>query len=79
MLEEILERYPDIIFQRATGLDDAIIGVDERTFRLIYSVTKCIEILSKDSNEDDAREFFDYNTRDAYVGNFTPIWCDDDF
>lgn len=79
MIEEILERYPDITFIKADGLDDAIIGVDEISDRLIYSVKKCIEILSKDSNIDDAREYFEYNTLSSYVGEKTPIWCDDDF
>ena len=26
-----------------------------------------------------AQEYFDYNVLDAYVGENTPIYCDDDF
>ena len=46
-LEIIIEQYDDINFLIADGLDDAVIGVDERDYRLIYSIEKCIEILAK--------------------------------
>jgi hypothetical protein len=45
--------------------------------RLVYSVSKCIEILCRDMNEEDAIEYFEYNVSGAYVGEKTPIWCDD--
>ena len=28
---------------------------------------------------EDALEYFNLNTRGAYMGEKTPIWCDDDF
>lgn len=43
--------------------------------RLIYSVSKCIEILSKDMSEEDAVEYFNFNVSSAYLGEKTPIWC----
>ncbi len=65
------------------------------TVRLIYSVKKCIEILIPQMNVSDddleegesvldkqcemAREYFGFNVSGAYVGEKTPIWCDDDF
>lgn len=80
MLELIIESYPDEEFLKADGFDDAIIGVDEMTMRLIYSVTKCIDILMAEGlTEDDAIEFFDFNVGGAYVGEKTPIWCYDNF
>jgi hypothetical protein len=80
MLELIIESYPDEEFLKADGFDDAIIGVDEMTMRLIYSVTKCIDILMAEGlTEDDAMEFFDFNVGGAYVGEKTPIWCYDNF
>jgi hypothetical protein len=81
MIDEIFERYPDEEFLKADGFDAAIIGVDESKMRLIYSVTKCIEILMVDSEmeEDEAREYFDFNVSGAYMGEKTPIWCEDDF
>jgi len=78
-IEEIIECYFGENFLIADGFDDAIIGVEEKEMRLIYSVSKCLEILQKDMTELDAMEFFTYNTSDAYVGEKTPIWCWDNF
>lgn len=79
MLDEILERYFEDEFLKADGFDDAIIGVDETSMRLIYSVKKCIEILAKDMTAEEAYEYFHFNVSGAYVGDKTPIWCSDDF
>ena len=59
----------------ADGFNDAIIGIDSNSMKLIYSVSKCIEILSKDMDEEEAVEYFDFNVRGSYVGEKTPIWC----
>jgi methyl-accepting chemotaxis protein len=32
---------------------------------------------SLDMNEEDAIEYFEYNVSGAYIGEKTPIWCDD--
>ena len=79
MIDIIVALYPDETFLKADGLDEAIIGVDEQSMRLIYSVAQCIEILSRDMKPDEAFEYFEYNTKGAYVGEKTPIWCDDNF
>lgn len=80
MLEEIIDKYGDEEFLKADGFDDAIIGVEEKTMRLIYSVSKCIDILvSEGMSEDDAFEYFDFNVAGAYVGEKIPIWCYDIF
>ena len=79
MINEIIEKYEDETFLKADGFDEAIIGVDETTMRLIYSVKKCIEILMRDMSEEDAMEYFSFNISGAYVGNKTPIWCEDNF
>jgi hypothetical protein len=78
-LESILENYPDESFLKADGFDEAVIGVDENSMRLIYSVSKCIEILREDMSEEDALEHFYYNVSGSYVGEKTPIWCIDNF
>jgi hypothetical protein len=80
MLEEILEYYPDETFLKADGLDSAVIGVQVgEPMRLIYSVTKIIEHLVTEDEMDleDALEHFEFNIRGSYVGEQTPIWCDD--
>ena len=95
MIDSIIDQYVDEEFLMADGLDEAIIGVDEMSMRLIYSVSKCIEILAKDVIPDRgdiktygcvesaktalATEYFEYNVSGAYVGEKTPIWCHDNF
>ena len=80
MLKGIVEYYQDEEILKADGFDDAVIGIDTGTMRLIYSVTRCVEILivgGMDMNE--AIEYFDFNVRGSYVGENTPIWCDDTY
>jgi hypothetical protein len=79
MINKIIEQYEDETFLKADGFDEAIIGVDETTMRLIYSVSKCIEILMRDMSEEDAMEHFSFNVSGGYVGEKTPIWCSDNF
>lgn len=77
MKNEIINSNPDGEFLFADGFDEAIIGIDSKSDRVIYSILKCIEILKKDMNELDAIEYFYYNVEGSYVGEKTPIWCDD--
>lgn len=82
MLEEIIELYEEETFLKADGFDEAIIGVSEdfnAPVRLIYSVKKCLEILMRDMNYEDAIEYFTYNVSGGYVGEKTPVWCWDNF
>jgi hypothetical protein len=75
MLQDIIDQYTDEQILIADGFDEAVIGIDEREMRLVYSVRKCIEILTRDMSEEDAIEHFNYNVSGAYVGEKTPIWC----
>lgn len=78
MLDKILEWFPEDEILIADGFNDAIIGIDENTMRLIYSTSKCIDILVKDGmEEEDAVDYFDFNIKWAYMGEKTPIWCID--
>jgi len=63
MLELILENYNDEDFLIADGFNDAIIGVDESSMRLIYSVSKCLNILEtvEKMSELEALEYFTFN------------------
>ena len=79
MLEKILVWFPEDDILKADGFDDAIIGIDDASMRLIYSVDKCIRILIDGGmTEEEAVEYFHYNTKCAWVGEQTPIWCTDD-
>jgi len=77
MINKIIEQYEEETFLKADGFDDAILGVDDTSMRLIYSVAKCIEVLMREMPEEDAMEYFSYNVSGAYVGDKTPIWCSD--
>lgn len=81
ILESIIEKYGDEELLIADGFDDAILGVEDTTLRVIYSIRKCIEILMADGIEEyeEAVEYFYFNTVGAYVGEKTPIWCDDEY
>lgn len=79
MLEIILENYPEEGFLKADGFDEAIIGVETKTNRLIYSVSKCLDVLKKEMTYEEAIEYFSINVSGAYMGEKTPIWCWDLF
>jgi hypothetical protein len=79
MINKILENYEGESILKADGFDEAIIGIDETSMRLIYSIKKCIEILTQDMSEEEAIEYFYFNVQGSYVGEQTPIWCHDNF
>ena len=81
MLVSILENWTEEQFTIADGFDEAVIGVDVLNERIIYSVKKVIEILmDRDGmDEQDAIDWYEYNMQSTYVGEHTPIWCEDRF
>jgi len=60
----------------ADGFEDAFIGFGTRfTYDVaVYDYNKCIEILERDMPHEDAVEYFEFNTRGAYVGENTPVF-----
>lgn len=77
-LQNIIELYPDEDILIADGLDEAVIGFESSSMRLIYSVRKCLDIfISQGMDEVEAQEYFSFNVEGAYVGEQTPIWCHD--
>lgn len=79
VLDDIIESFPGEDILKADGFDKAVIGIELDTMRLIYSKIKCIEVimLTSDLSYDEAIEFLDFNVFGSYVGELTPIWCDD--
>ena len=80
----INEQYPDhkdnILL--ADGFDKAFLGIAE-AFNgnpvAVYCADKCIKILMQQFSESDdpmteAIEYFDYNVKGSYVGEYTPIF-----
>lgn len=82
-LDDILEMFPEEEILKADGYDDCVIGYDFGVgdIRLIYSVKAVLDklVLEEGLSELDAIEHFEYNMRGGYVGEQTPIWCQDDF
>tara|TARA_R100000789_G_C3011867_1_gene151513 strand:- start:1586 stop:1831 length:246 start_codon:yes stop_codon:yes gene_type:complete len=58
------------------GFDDAIIGIAQQfnTVCVAYDKEKCIEILSKDMDREDAEEYFSFNVIGSWMGEQTPIF-----
>lgn len=63
----------------ADGLDEAIIGICPNSLRVIYSRTKCAQILAKEDGmtDEEALDYLEYNTFNTYVGEYTPIFMED--
>lgn len=81
LLENIVDYYQEEEILKADGFDEAVIGIEESSMRLIYSVGKCIEILMirDEMSLEDALDYFRYNVSGSYVGEKTPIWSEDMF
>jgi hypothetical protein len=76
-LDEIMDLYPDEEFLKADGFDDAVIGVEPNNMILVYDRKKMIDVLlTEDMTEQDAIEFLEFNTWNAYVGDKTPFYIE---
>ena len=77
--DELCDRYPDEELLFADDWDDCIIGVayDFGDLRGVYSIKKMIEqLMSYGDSYLEAREYLEYNTLDAWVGENTPIYVE---
>ena len=80
VLESLIAIYPDEELLIADGFDEAILGIEENTMRIIYSVSKCLDIIeAMGMPEQEALEHFYFNVQGSYVGEKTPIFCFDEF
>lgn len=77
--ETLAEENPEALLW--DGLDDALIGVVRRACRpplALYSASKCVEVLCADGmDEHEAREYLDFNTFCAYMGEHTPCFIEE--
>jgi len=76
ILDSIIENYPDEELLKADGFDDAIIGIETNSMKLVYDKDLMIEILIKEMEYSDAIEYLEYNFYCAYVGERTPIYIE---
>jgi len=61
----------------ADGFDNALIGISEGMNPVaVYDVDKCIQVLMEDEGmtDEEALDYFYYNTVGAYVGEKTPLF-----
>ena len=77
MMDKIMDIYGQQELIKADGFDDAIIGIDCKSMRLIYSANKCIEILMRHTDEKEAMRFYQEEIASAWFGDRTPIFCED--
>ena len=78
-IEEIAEVNPDALL--ADGFDDAIIGMAERMNLgpvVAYSKEKMVDIMMNRDGMSwlEAVEYYEYNIRGAWVGEFGPVFID---
>ena len=79
--EKLVENFgADLLF--ADSFDGAIIGVavGRESGRVVYNARQMVEILlQEESNltEEEAWEYLEFNTFDAYVGENTPIYVEE--
>jgi hypothetical protein len=71
------EKFPDETFVYAEGLDDAIMGIDQESMRVIYSVYRCLSILAMDMSMSEAISHFEKNISNSFTDEKRPIWCKD--
>lgn len=77
---EINEGYLKLV--RVEEFDDAVIGIDVRRERLVYSIEKIVTMLVKEKgmNRDDAMDYFYYNVECIGLeAEHPPIFCYDYF
>jgi hypothetical protein len=74
-IDKLMEMYPDLEFLQADGFDDAIIGVEPLSGKVIYNIDRMVQVLNEEGlSTEEAIEYLDYNVLNAYVGEQTPIY-----
>lgn len=69
------ERYPELELLKVDGFDDAVVGVELSTERVVYDADLMTDILMQEGMEEiDAIDYLHYNVFNAYVGEKTPIY-----
>lgn len=78
LLDGIIEYYTEDSFISLDGLEEAVIGVNEKEMVLCYSIGKIIEIyMTRDKMDlEEAEEFFTFNVQNAHYPK-QPIFVED--
>ena len=74
-IKKIHDQFPELEVLQADGFDDAIIGLEPLSGKLIYDISKMIDVLLEEGlSHEDAIEYLDFNVLNAYVGENTPLY-----
>ena len=74
-IDQLHEMYPDLELLQADGFDDAIIGIEPLSGKVIYDIDKMVIVLNQEGlSSEEAIEYLDYNVLNTYVGENTPIY-----
>lgn len=71
----------EILLLEPDYFDEAILGIAERADGMTvvaYDRTRCIDLIqsNSDCSREDAEEFFEFNTAQAWMGPGTPVFID---
>jgi len=81
-IDKLHEMYPEIELLQADGFDDAIIGLEPLSGKIIYDIDRMVGVLVEEGlSSEEAIEYLDFNVLNAYVGENTPLYIqtiDDD-
>lgn len=78
--KERIQNWSEEEILTADGFDDAIVGLARRPnlVTVAYDVNKMLEIMVDGGmTPDEAREFFEFNVVDAWMGENTPVYIED--
>jgi len=78
-LKELYDMYPDENFITLQGFEDALIGVQDRTMRLVYSKSKIMRQLIREMDYETAMLHFDNNIEGKIDTPRMPIIVNDMF
>jgi len=76
-IEDILSEGEALLMEPREQYDSCVIGVGYRFNDgplAVYDMDCVLSVLGEDMSEEDAQEWFEYNTLGAWVGNGTPIF-----
>jgi len=76
IIDALQESNPDALL--ADGFEDALVGYAERCGQptlAVYDYEKAVSILTQQgASDEEAREYLDFNTVGAWMGEHTPMW-----
>lgn len=77
ILSLLIQVYQEKSLEKIEGFDNAVIGIEVKTNKLIYSVKKCISLLKKQMPIDEAIDHFYMEIYSENVITKKAIFCED--